>query len=127
MKKPQYNPKYTTCMNMKSAYEQGKSEALKDELIIWQNGFKEGKKLEQAETQKKVEEFFNIHQARFTENQIKYIKIELINKILRSPNKTEVAHTKVIDTEQVQTGSDKLLYLTELKEKIDKKKSEVTE
>jgi hypothetical protein len=112
---------------MKSAYEQGKSEALKDELIIWQNGFKEGKKLEQAETQKKVEEFFNIHQARFTENQIKYIKIELINKILRSPNKTEVAHTKVIDTEQVQTGSDKLLYLTELKEKIDKKKSEVTE
>ena len=27
MKKPQYNPKYTTCMNMKSAYEQGKAEA----------------------------------------------------------------------------------------------------
>ena len=26
MKKPQYNPKYTTTMNMKSAFEQGKAE-----------------------------------------------------------------------------------------------------
>jgi hypothetical protein len=97
-----------------------------------------------AENLKKVEEFFNIHQARFTENQIKYIKIELINNILRSPNKSEnqtfggLKHNKrnlnmclnkskgfVNLPQQVQTGSDTLLYLTELKEKIDKKKSEV--
>lgn len=45
MNKPQYNPKYTTCMNMKSAFEQGKEAQKQDELIIWQNGFKEGKKL----------------------------------------------------------------------------------